>query len=1018
MISARPLPRCARPTATAILVLVFCALQPPKAHAADLGWQTRTFPGVISVQSIIQTKDHHLWFAGTDGAQRFDGESWKRVPGLPPVPARRLLATDQGVWVATGGGFLQRSSDLGKPFDVGFRTEEGGLYLVDGARVERVDLHDVPSSWVWALVQRPGENMANVFAGTEAGVVEVSVDQQGRPAKAKMSVRATQLPSPLVTSLLFSDQATLWIGTSKGLVRATFDLHGNATLDPVLHEAIFSIANSPSGIVAATANGVWNVAGATPQLLRSDLSANAFWSAADVGLLVARDGAVENLAPASNDVFASIAVRDPLSIVRDHENGFWVGQRSGPVTQAFRPQVGNIGPPEGLLGDFAFSVHRARDHSMWISTTQGVVRMAGKTISSFRYGIDLPAWSARSIAETHEGIILIAADSGLLKYDGQSFRKLTKDDGLKDDTVRSVHVDGQNNIWIGWENAGLSVYPGGDIAAGPRQDLDVAKSLCAGAVTFVGETSAATSWWSTPTGLNRVQNNAGKMTVRCFGKAHNDGLNEVTAVVQSPRGQVWAATMGRVVMARWHGEASDGSFVNLPVDCGVSAGGFFSLTTTGSQLWATSNHGIFRADWAQIERCMEGHARTVDWLSINEQSGMRSPICTAAFPPMVAVDKDGDLWAATTQGLAIVKAGQTRQAPQVLIEGFSVNGSPLEKATRNAQEFVVPAKPQSLQWSYTAPAFVIPEAVRFRHQLVGVDANWIEGGRARSARYGLIPPGKYTFRVQATLAGLPPSDLGNVAISAIFVQPTLAQSWWFRVLLGVFIVAAAATVHHLRIRQINARHKDVHDERARLAREVHDGLGQAFLGVRFHLDGLDHLLGKTGATEQAGKLLDQSRQILTRAESELRQTIWNLRATTVSRPSLQTVLDQQCQQLTRELSCEVRLTWQGPSVSSGLVEHELPRIVQEAVANAVRHGKACRVDVAATSSESTLLVRIMNEGTPPSTPQNGAPRPAFGVIGMQERAVRMGGSLTTQAHAGGAFEVVINIPIPEPPAIQ
>lgn len=991
----------ARRAPLASLALVTWALGTAEVRAAPAAWQTRTYEGVVSVQSIVQTSDHHLWFAGTDGVLRFDGVAWKPVLSLPSGPARRLLVGPGGVWVATGGGFLEPYKDPKTLLRVGFRTEQGELYLVRENTSLRVDLSAVPSSWVWALAERPGTR--EVWAGTEDGVVQIPVSAAGQPQKPRQVVPGSSLPSPLVTSLLFEDAKSVWIGTSSGLVLATVDAGGSPHIETVLRSGVLHLTQtSTRHLFASTFDGIFEVVGNKAIKVESvGDTPSPFVTSAEKEVLAVHNGVPVALAPAKAQPFGAVQVADPLTILRDHEGSYWFGRRSGPVTHVFLPPVRNLGPPEGLLGEGAFSIHRAHDQSLWITTTKGIVHITDEASVAFRYGTDLPVWSARSIAEGADHAVYFAAENALLRYAHGAFAALTKSDGLTGDQLRSLHIDSANTLWIGWEHGGLSAFPGANIAASTRRDFAGSTQVCDGPQIFAGEAPKGTLWWSAGArGLTRVGTDHGQIQARCLQADLGLNHNEVTAVATSPQGHIWAATLGRASMARW----KNNRFYPLPTACGVAAGGFFSLTTTNDRVWATSNRGVFKAAWAELEECMDSGRKNVSWLRVDEQSGMRSPICIAAFPPTAALDKAGDLWLSTTAGVSIINANRAQAPPQAVLEEFSVDGRPLPSPS---QAHVKP-RPQSLQWSWTAPNFLLPQAVRFRYQLQGLDRTWIDAGQERSTRYGTLPPGDYVFRVQAYLAGGAPQPAG-FAQSQIHVQASLTQSWWFRIAGVLLLLGAALLWHRMRIRRLAAQHRVVHEERSRLAREIHDGLGQAFLGVRFHLDGLDHLLSKRGRDEREVELLNESRHILTHAEAQLRETIWDLRATTLERPNLKAVLEAQCARLATNLGRRVHFHWEGPMVpASGLREHELPRVIEEAVTNAIRHADAPEVDVHAERNEEELRLTIRNAAA--STKPKVNPRTGFGIIGMQERAVRMGGTLTAQPLANGAFEVSLSIP--------
>jgi signal transduction histidine kinase len=209
--------------------------------------------------------------------------------------------------------------------------------------------------------------------------------------------------------------------------------------------------------------------------------------------------------------------------------------------------------------------------------------------------------------------------------------------------------------------------------------------------------------------------------------------------------------------------------------------------------------------------------------------------------------------------------------------------------------------------------------------------------------------------------------------------------------------------HRLRLRRLEERHRAVDDERARIARDLHDSLGQTFTAIGYHLD------AALTATSVAGKpreLLADARAAVDQGRAEARRLIWDLR-----QPQDQPTLVEQLRGVvTKSEALGVSLslaTRGGRPARSGQIEHEVPLLVQEAISNAVQHGRARHISVEVTQGADRLTVQVRDdgEGFDPSSRAGGA-----GLLGMRERARRLGGQVTVASTRGQGTEITLVVP--------
>ncbi len=235
----------------------------------------------------------------------------------------------------------------------------------------------------------------------------------------------------------------------------------------------------------------------------------------------------------------------------------------------------------------------------------------------------------------------------------------------------------------------------------------------------------------------------------------------------------------------------------------------------------------------------------------------------------------------------------------------------------------------------------------------------------------------------------------------VVVQP---PSWWtIQRLAGVVAVllavlcAAGLWVALLRrkiaaqtvvIRERLAR-ETVHDERTRIARELHDTLEQEITGIAMHIDAATAILRQSPDT--ARQSLDTARLLLDRSRTESRRSIWELRSTALEQGGLAAAFEEQVSESRRERGPQIDLLIDGPPRRlPAKVEIHLFRIGNEALANAIKHASARRVSVRLQFDEDAVSVDVEDDGAGFELPVNGAAHNGhFGLLGMKERAAKI-----------------------------
>ncbi len=204
-----------------------------------------------------------------------------------------------------------------------------------------------------------------------------------------------------------------------------------------------------------------------------------------------------------------------------------------------------------------------------------------------------------------------------------------------------------------------------------------------------------------------------------------------------------------------------------------------------------------------------------------------------------------------------------------------------------------------------------------------------------------------------------------------------------------------------------AREAAVLSERNRIARDIHDTLAQGFTGVVINLEAAHRTLRKDHITE-AVEHIELARGLAQSCLDEARLSVRALRPDGVQHTDLHLSLRAQIERLT---SAGVRtdfVTTGTPVRMSRMVDAELIRIAQESITNVLKHSRAQQVTVAIAYTEHTVCLTIHDdgEGFDPDAHHDG-----FGLLGMRERAERIGARLivTSMARQGTRVETILSL---------
>lgn len=189
----------------------------------------------------------------------------------------------------------------------------------------------------------------------------------------------------------------------------------------------------------------------------------------------------------------------------------------------------------------------------------------------------------------------------------------------------------------------------------------------------------------------------------------------------------------------------------------------------------------------------------------------------------------------------------------------------------------------------------------------------------------------------------------------------------------------------------------IEDERRRLRRDLHDGLGPTLSGVAFSADAARNHLAND--VEAADALLAQLRDDTTGAISEVRRLVEGLRPATLDELGLVGAVRQHAANLHAAEGKPLEVTIDTPDALpdlSAAAEVAAYRIVVESLTNVARHAAATKVQVSITTRDGMLHLSVHDDG-----PSTKTWKPGVGLSSMRERAEQVGGTVVASARRGG-----------------
>ncbi|MCU7549642.1 response regulator [Chitinophagaceae bacterium LB-8] len=569
----------------------------------------------------------------------------------------------------------------------------------------------------------------------------------------------------------------------------------------------------------------------------------------------------------------SIGYNDILSFVEGNDGKLWIGTENGGIsvmdgkTNQFTTYKNEVSDHYSLSNNSVYSLYRDNTGNIWAGTWSGGVNFLPRFGDKFNLYRQIPNVtnslsnnSILTVTGDKKGNLWIGTDGGGLNYFDRKTKQFThyrndpkNENSIKSDYVLSVVEIGNNMLALGYHRGGFDLFnlKTGSFSHHMPNEKD-SNSIAASSVNVVYQDREGNFWLATWSGGLNLYNSKTKKITR-YQHNPNDPKsicsNFVTAVYEDHDRNIWVGTVNGFDLF----DSKNNRFIhhkNDPKNKRSISNNYVDAIYEDEKgnLWLGTQDGLNYFD-----------KKTGIFTAYTEKDGLGSNIIKSILP-----DHKGNLWVGTYKGLSKFnikaksfrnytisdglqgnefKAKSCYQAPDgemffggaeglnsfypdsvkdnhiippVYITNLQIfnkpvhidsHNSPLHSSINAIKEIVLSYKQSVFTIEFAALNYIIPSKNQYAYKLEGFDEDWNYVGNKRSATYTNLDAGTYFFRVKASNNDGIWNEKG--ATLKIIITPPIWGTWWFKVVVFVFVAGSALLIYYYRMRSINAQRHEL-----------------------------------------------------------------------------------------------------------------------------------------------------------------------------------------------------------------
>lgn len=802
-----------------------------------------------SVSCILQDQRGFMWFCTDDGLNRFDGYDFKIYRYNPEDPTSlsssyitAIFEDRSGIlWVGTNGGGLNAYN---------WKTDTFKRYYNDP-----YDTNSLSNDRVLSIFE---DHLGNLWVGTSGGLNRIDPQRKVFTHYTSRRGNPAGLSHNVVRSIFEDHYGDLWVGTLGGLERYDREndgfihyqpdpddpdgLHGSYIID-ILEDQMGDLWVATDGGLNKLnrEDGKWtsyqNVPDSPPSPGESYLRTmhedhfGMLWIGTYGGGLEKFDPRTEQFVYFQNDPNDpnTLSSNYVWSVYEDRSGVLWVGTYNG-INKYDRGREGFVhfsADPRNLnsLSDNrVWSVFEDSQGYLWVGTfNEGLNRLNRRTGQWTHYrstpGVigSLSSNTIRSIFEDSHGELWVGTEKGLNRFDRQTERFFHysalpgSKTSLSDEVVFPIFEDRSGALWVGTLGGGLNRFDRATqrfthYQVGPNDG----NSLSNSSVLAITQDNQGLLWIGTwGGGLNRFDPATGQFTYYRNDPDNPNSLshNNVYSIYQDSQGIFWIGTWGGG-LNRF--DPDTGQFKHYRTENGLPNDVVYGiLEDDQGYLWMSTNNGLARFD-----------PRTEVFKNYDAGDGLQSNEFNAGA---YYKSRSGEMFFGGLNGLTAFypqKVTDNPYIPPVALTMLTQAGENVKVAGAieglEAVTFTWPGN--YFEFEFAALSFIRPDKNRYAYMLEGFDKDWNYIGTRRFGRYTNLPGGVYTLRLKAA------NNDGIWNEKGIRVQvrviPPFWETWWFRIGIGILMVASVLGGYRLRLKSIEARNRELSEQVAQRTYEI------------------------------------------------------------------------------------------------------------------------------------------------------------------------------------------------------
>ncbi|MBC7864557.1 MAG: SpoIIE family protein phosphatase [Bacteroidia bacterium] len=740
----------------------------------------------LGVTSVAQNKEGVLWLGTKEGLIRFDGKT------------SLLLKTEDGLSANEISSLFIDSKNV---LWVGHRN--GKISLVKKNKADSFLLNPkMPENAVISFFE---DKNANIFIGTNGGGLAI----YNGTGLEKFSTE-NGLADDIVYTMAWDEKKYLWIGTDAGINE--MDIYGNktkiahiSTKDGLPDNIVRCIKSDGKGnlIIAMQDSGLCYYDNANQKFVK-----NPFLSSWNLGaitdVVTKKDGSLlissenKGMLFISNhklklfDAANGLPSNNISKLFIDKEENLWVGTIRGISLQfAQRHTVMNM--QMGLPSDKITSVLVDQDETVWASSEKGLGEMMLNETGNYEIKILLkdlakegaqvscmlrPDRNRMFIGTYGKGIAVVETETG-------SSKMLTTKNGLANDNISFMCLDGDGNTWVSTIGGGISVI---DNKTGSIKNYTEDDGLGSNYVYQVFCDSKKRIWAAVDGGCLELfdpdNKSGGKFT--SLKEKLKIQSKTIYSIAEDSNGNIWCVTSDEGVIK-----------YNPSTELKTGATGIKIYNTKNGLRDATppiicsSGNKILLVHNKGIDVIEEGHQPEITYFDLSEND--LEPNLNAMY-----TDLNGYSWFGTNNGVIKFRAFNIPSdsiTPAAYLTNLKVQYVNFNMDSANEFSW----KQNNMIFEFDATWLKAPDKIKFRYMLAGLEKDWQQITVSHIATYNNIPPGEYSFKVEACNEE---GNWGKASEYKFFIATPIWFKWWFWVLVIVGLVVGIYSLVKYRLKAL------------------------------------------------------------------------------------------------------------------------------------------------------------------------------------------------------------------------